>query len=69
MSMFSNDRDFNNIPKETAGETIKTASEQRSNKKEAAKEEWNQCVPSTKADNRSALDKMFDGLADKFQTE
>jgi len=66
MSLFCNDRDFNNIPKETAGETIKTAADERSHKKEAAKEEWNKCVPSTKTDNRSTIDKMFEGLADKF---
>jgi hypothetical protein len=66
LSMFGSDRDFNNIPKETPGETVKMSAEERANKKDAAREEWNKCVPAIKTDNRSSIDRMFEGLADKF---
>lgn len=51
MSMFNDDRDFQNIPEKTAGESLKQAAEDRSNKKAAAKEQWNQVKEAKKADN------------------
>lgn len=62
MSIFSDKRDFENIPQQTDGETLKIAAEERSTKKSASKEEWNQSVPAEKVNTRSAVDKVFEGL-------
>lgn len=51
MSIFSDQRDFENIPKKTAGETLKEAAEKRTEKKTDAKAEWNQVKTAQKADN------------------
>lgn len=51
MSMFSDDKDFANIPEKTAGENLKVQSETRSQKSKEAKGEWNKSVPAKKADN------------------
>lgn len=59
MSIFSNDRDFENIPEKTVGETLKEAAKERSNKASAAKNEWNQVKPTQKADN--SLSAIFAG--------
>lgn len=55
MSIFSNNREFENIPEKTPGEMIKDAAEQRHTKKTSAKDEWNQVNPSTKADNSGSF--------------
>lgn len=79
MSIFSGDRDFNNIPEKTAGEMLKEQAEERKQKSAEAKGEWNKTVPAKKADNagtsffeeiprssveRAKLDTMFEGLID-----
>ena len=51
MSMFSDDRDFENLPEETAGEILKQQVEQRAEKKAQAREEWHKTAASKKADN------------------
>lgn len=51
MSMFNGNRDFENIPDKTAGETLKEAASERANKSAAAKGEWNKVEPAKKADN------------------
>lgn len=51
MSIFSQDRDFNNIPVKTEGEMIKQHAQDRSEKSVTAKNEWNQVKPAMKADN------------------
>ena len=62
MSIFSNNREFENIPEQTPGETIKKAAEERSMKKEASKEEWDKSEPAQTVNTRSAVDKIFEGL-------
>lgn len=91
MSVFSEDRDFANIPDETAGEILKKQAEDRANKNAAAKDEWNKVASAKKADNtsfvfgeecalpenpttrtstqRSAVDKLFDGLANHLENQ
>lgn len=64
MSMFDGNRDFENIPDKTEGETIKESSQERATKKQAAKEEWNKSEPSKKVNMRSAIDNFFEGLTD-----
>ena len=64
MSIFSDNRDFENVPQQTPGETIKESSEERSLKKSAAKEDWNKSLPAKKVDVRSAVDKLFEGLVE-----
>jgi len=54
MSIFNDNRDFENIPNQTEGESLKQASEDRATKKEASKQEWNKSVPSVKADNSAS---------------
>jgi hypothetical protein len=56
MSIFSNDRDFSNIPDSTTGESIKKSAQERANKKEASKSEWNKVEPAKKVDNLGILD-------------
>lgn len=51
MSIFSEDRDFTNIPDQTDGEKLAALAEARAQKKMAAKEEWNQVKAAEKADN------------------
>jgi len=58
MSIFSDDRDFNNIPEKTAGETLKESAETRAEKKAEAKSEWNKSEPC----KRASIDSMFEGL-------
>lgn len=53
MSMFSNDRDFNNIAEKTAGELIKEQSQERSEKKAASKDDWNKIASCKKADHNA----------------
>ncbi len=75
MSIFSDDRDFANIPEKTDGETLKQHASDRSTKSAEAKGEWNKVASATKADNtlgslfsqsdkpdRTDTDKMFEGL-------
>lgn len=59
MSIFSNDRDFSNIPDKTAGEMLKTAAAERASKSAASKDDWNQVKPATKANN--SLPSFFAG--------
>ncbi len=54
MSIFSDKRDFENIPEQTIGETLKEASKDRSMKKEAAKQEWDKSEPAKKVDNTAS---------------
>jgi hypothetical protein len=63
MSVFSNDRDFSNIPEQTQGEKLAEAVEARASKKAEAKEEWNQVKPATKADN--SLESLLNKNADE----
>ena len=58
MSMFSSDRDFNDLPAKTAGEVLKQQTEQRAEKKAQSKSEWNKTVGSKKADNSGGF--IFD---------
>lgn len=51
MSMFSNDRDFENLPAKTSGEVLRQQAEERAEKKAQAKAEWNNVAASKKADN------------------
>ncbi len=60
MSMFSNDRDFSNIPEHTAGELIKAAAKDRSEKSAQAKNQWNKVASCTKANNNP--DFLFDNM-------
>ncbi len=60
MSIFSEDRDFNNLPEKTAGEEIGQLAEERANKKGEAKGEWNQVNPAPKMASTSEwFDKLF----------
>lgn len=59
MSIFSNDRDFNNIPVETDGERIAKVAEARALKAAAAKGEWDKSEPAKKLENTNFLDKVF----------
>ncbi|KKN50665.1 hypothetical protein LCGC14_0630490 [marine sediment metagenome] len=58
MSILSDDREFNNIPEKTAGETIKESATIRAEKKTEAKKEWNQVQSAQKADN--SLNSVFE---------
>ena len=58
MSIFSDNRDFENIPKRTAGEMIKEQADERSAKSSEAKGEWNQLKSVTKADNTAILNQI-----------
>lgn len=51
MSIFSNDREFSNIPERSVGDMIKEAATKRANKSKEAKEEWNKVTPSQKAND------------------
>lgn len=51
MSIFSDNRDFENIPEKRAGEMLKSAAEDRAMKKSASKDEWNQVKPTQKVNN------------------
>lgn len=51
MSMFSDNMEFENIPDQTVGEMLKSASEKRSAKSGEAKEEWNQVKSAQKTNN------------------
>ncbi len=62
MSMFSNDRNFENIPEKTVGEMLKEASTQRADKSAEAKGEWNHVKPSERVSTRSSVDKIFETL-------
>lgn len=53
MSMFSNDRDFSDIPEKTAGEMLKEQSKQRQEKSIQSKAETNKLSSSKKADNNA----------------
>jgi hypothetical protein len=57
MSMFSNDRDFENIPEQTAGEKLAQLANDRATKKADAQFEWNKIASATKADN--SLSSLF----------
>lgn len=59
MSIFSNNRDFENIPMETDGEKIAKLAEERAQKAAQAKEEWNQIKPMPKLNNAGLFDKLF----------
>ncbi len=63
MSIFSAERDFQNIPKETLGEKIASMAKDRAEKRGEAKSEWNKVEPAKKNSTRSWIDNMFDGLA------
>lgn len=63
MSVFSKDRDFEDIGKEDTGKQIREAADQRSHKKEASKAEWNDVKPPE--NTRSAIDKLFEGWLNK----
>lgn len=57
MSMFNNDRDFNNIPNKTEGEMLKESADQRAVKAQEARQTSQDIQPATKADN--SLDGLF----------
>lgn len=60
MSMFSEERDFQNIPEKSVGDMIKEAAEKRSGKSKTAeaKAEWNKVEPAKKTTDK--LDTLFD---------
>lgn len=62
LSVFSNDQDFSKIASSDNKELIKQAKDERQNKKQASKKEWNHIKGSTKVNNRSAIDKYFENL-------
>ena len=62
LSVFSDDRDFSKIASTDNKELIKEAKEERKNKKNASKNEWNHIKGATKLSNRSSLDKYFENL-------
>ena len=64
MSVFSDERKFENIPEKTSGENLKNVVEERSTKKEAAKDEWNRVAPAERVNTRSSIDKIFEGLVE-----
>lgn len=57
MSIFSDDRDFSNIPDKDNGQMIRAAASERANKKEAAKNEWNKSEPAP--NTKSNTEKLF----------
>ncbi len=60
MSIFSENRDFQNIPEKTVGEDIAELSQKRAEKSKEAKGEWNQVNPATKmASNSAWFDKLL----------
>lgn len=54
MSIFNDDREFENIPAQTDGEALKESEESKIAKKEAAKQEWNKSEPVKKVDNTAS---------------
>jgi len=59
MSMFDTDRDFEDIPEKTVGETIKKDSEARSEKKKSSRKEWDHSTTPVK---RASIDNFFEQL-------
>ena len=59
MSIFSNDRDFENLPEKTAGEILREQAEKRAEKKAEAKGEWHKTAAAKKADNTGGF--VFEG--------
>jgi hypothetical protein len=59
MSIFSENRDFENIPVETDGERIAKLAEARAQKVAAAKAEWDKSEPAKKLDNTGFVGKIF----------
>lgn len=51
MSIFSNQRDFENIPEQTPGETLAKLAEQRAEKKAESKEQWLKVAAAQKTNN------------------
>ena len=54
MSIFSDNRKFENIPELTEGETLAESAEEKVTKKEAAKAEWNKSEPLKRVDNTAS---------------
>jgi len=85
MSIFTEDKDFTNIPEKTAGEMLKEQSEGRANKKAEAKNEWNKIASVQKTGtqllsdqeekdltnsvSRASVDKLFEGFAHLVKEE
>lgn len=59
MSVFSKDRDFNNIPMETDGERIAKLAAERASKVAEAKKDWNKVESAQKISNSDLFDKVF----------
>lgn len=59
MSIFSEDRDFGNIPVETDGERIAKIAEARASKVAEAKNEWNKSEPSKKLNDDALVNQLF----------
>lgn len=63
MSMFSNQRDFENIPEKTLGERVAEIAKKRAEKRAESKGDWNKVEPAKTTNTRSWIDSVFDGLA------
>lgn len=63
MSMFGDNKEFQNIPEKTVGETIHEHKNTRSTKSASAKSEWNKVSSAEKINTRSWIDNMFEGVA------
>lgn len=59
MSIFNDNRDFDNIPDKTVGERIAELASERAEKKSQSKSEWNKVEASKKMSNQSWIDSII----------